>query len=297
MKRVPSDIQKKIIALYVLVAFVLLPLASALPLDTTTTETKPCISPDTKPTATRSGRELMQQASSLPSNDRQLFLTEKIRAGNLPAHLTRFQPVQWLEKISGKQSSVTVTLWVSPDYVSVGTTEPVRTPLTPQIAQLVADNYLCLLPTPKVVDKIHDAARFKLEPQMFSPDHYLIESVPVWCLHNAAIDAQLEKSGAVPGELVSGIKKDIVITNRLAEDLQPRRVAIYGWHRNDRTPIQPLSLVHHQDYLDYSHGVRLVADDMLLDGATTSVRAILSDPLYSTLLSDEGPLTTETFQY
>ena len=71
----------------------------------------------------------------------------------------------------------------------------------------------------------------------------------------------------------------------------PNRVVIYGWHQPDGTPIQPLSKVHVNFYADYSHGVRLVLDEMTLDGQPTTVRSVLADPALHVLLSDEGRIT------
>jgi hypothetical protein len=104
--------------------------------------------------------------------------------------------------------------------------------------------------------------------------------------HNQRVQRAL--SGRRPGSLVAGHKKDVVITNRL--DRMPGRVAIYGWHRPGGRPIQPLSLVHHVSYADYSHGIRFVLKTMIVDGARKSVEAVLRDPTLSPLLSDEGPI-------
>jgi hypothetical protein len=79
-----------------------------------------------------------------------------------------------------------------------------------------------------------------------------------------------------------------VWTARLAE--RPHKVAIYGWHHPDGRPIQPLYAGHSDRYVDYSHGLRLVATRMIADGVETSVAAVLADPELCALLSDEGPL-------
>ena len=60
-------------------------------------------------------------------------------------------------------------------------------------------------------------------------------------------------AGQYPGELRAGHKKDVVITNLLSE--RPKRVAIYGWHFPSSEPIQPLTTVHVDWYVDYSHGI------------------------------------------
>ena len=57
---------------------------------------------------------------------------------------------------------------------------------------------------------------------------------------------------------------------------QPDRVAIYGWHYPSGQPIQPLSLVHEADYVDYSHGARLISRIAIVDGERVFYEADLS---------------------
>ena len=85
--------------------------------------------------------------------------------------------------------------------------------------------------------------------------------------------------------LVAGNKKDVVDSVRLLE--KPNRVAIYGWHKLDGFPIQPLTIVHKDMYVDYSHGIRLVNKSLFVDGKPTTIAAVLKDPILRTLLSDE----------
>jgi hypothetical protein len=102
------------------------------------------------------------------------------------------------------------------------------------------------------------------------------------------IEGQSRALGIPVGELVSGDKKDVVITNLLAN--KPDRIAIYGWHRGDGAPIQPLSTVHGARYADYSHGIRLVSDMAILNGEPRSIYGILQDSSLANVLSDEGPI-------
>jgi hypothetical protein len=88
--------------------------------------------------------------------------------------------------------------------------------------------------------------------------------------------------------LVAGIKKDVVITNRLKE--KPNRVAIYGWHKLDGEPIQPLTIVHKETYVDYSHGTRLVRRAMRVDGRDMMIEDVLKDPHRCAVISDEGTI-------
>jgi hypothetical protein len=87
---------------------------------------------------------------------------------------------------------------------------------------------------------------------------------------------------------VSGIKKDVVLSNRLDE--RPNRVAIYGWHKLDGKPIQPLNVSHVSWYVDYSHGVRLIKRGIEIDGKPRDLKLVLFSEKWSPLLSDEGPI-------
>ena len=89
--------------------------------------------------------------------------------------------------------------------------------------------------------------------------------------------------------LVSGHKKDVVMTNLLAAN--PGRIAIFGWHRLNGAPIQPLSTVHGACYADYSHGIRLVSETVLVEGERRSIYDVLQDPVLARVLNDEGPMS------
>lgn len=90
--------------------------------------------------------------------------------------------------------------------------------------------------------------------------------------------------------LIAGHKKDVVANKRLVQ--RPDRVAIYGWHRPDGRPIQPVSLVHEASYADYSHGIRWVSSTMVVDGVERPIADVARDPDLAELVSDEGPLAT-----
>jgi hypothetical protein len=102
------------------------------------------------------------------------------------------------------------------------------------------------------------------------------------------IEKQSLAHGIRLGTLVSGHKKDVVITNRLA--MRPGQIAIYGWHRAKGAPIQPLSTVHGAGYADYSHGIRLISETAIIDGKLRYMDDILQDSLLANVLSDEGAI-------
>ena len=116
-----------------------------------------------------------------------------------------------------------------------------------------------------------------------------MSSTPYFQRHNATVQRQLGATGARQGVLVSGHKKDLVLTNRL--EANPGRVAIYGWHRSNGAPIQPLSTVHGAQYADYSHGIRLVSRRAYVNGRAVDLRDLLADGRYAGLVSSEGTIT------
>jgi hypothetical protein len=65
-------------------------------------------------------------------------------------------------------------------------------------------------------------------------------------------------------------------------------VLIYGWHWTTGKAIQPLTNVHQDYYMDYSHGIRLVRRAMTVDGKKITMEEALADPVLNALLSDEG---------
>ena len=171
-----------------------------------------------------------------------------------------------------------------PDYLAVGSDDDfVRLPLTPQSAQKIADAFGCTLPTRKMVDAIDAAAEVRLEPRPLTENR---EGATTFLEHHKIIEDQ--RKGRELGQLVTGIKKDVVLTPRIFE--RPERLAIYGWRKLDGEPIQPLTIVHWNKYVDYSHGARLVNRLMVVDGQPVDVTAVLEDPSRCAIVSDEGAM-------
>lgn len=249
----------------------------------------------------RAASELLFKISDLNATVTQELLVGELLRGNVPEGLRNMQEVCWDEVTTGVGGAMKVTrvcISVTPDYLSVGSDgDFMRVPLMPHFAQVVADESDCLLPTRQMVDRIYSAAGTKLAPRPFSPKVFEISSPTVWMLSNEAINGQLGRRGDRAAKLVAGIKKDVVITARLTEKAKSPRVAIYGWHKLDGAPIQPLTLVHGAGYVDYSHGIRLVSKRMTIDGVSTETVSVLQDPQLAHLLSDEGALNGQQVRY
>jgi len=224
------------------------------------------------------GGAFMDRIAKLGCKKREAAIVQEITSGNIPDFLRNFVQVPIGD---GDAQGV---LEVMPDYLAVGSDNDfVRIPMTPQTAQQIADRFGCTLPTRKIVDAIDAAAEVRLAPQPLTEDR---ETVAAFLFSNAKIEQQ--RASKRLGALTIGAKKDVVLSPRIFE--RPRRIVIYGWRQLDGTPIQPLTNVHVDTYVDYSHGVRLVRAEMLVDGKPAKIPDILKDPDGCTLLSDEGPI-------
>lgn len=218
---------------------------------------------------------------------REELIAHALGAGNLPDFLRRLRPVV-LQGTLATGRLVRIVACVMPDYLSIGSDrDHMLMPMALENAVTLARRFGFVLPTRRLVDAIYAQADARLQPQPL-PAGDAMRSTAYLQVHDRMIRAQRLDAHAPDGVLASGHKKDIVVTPALWR--QPGQIAIYGWHRNDGRPIQPLSTVHGARYADYSHGVRLVSATAFVDGAARSMFELLADPLYAPLLSDEGTL-------
>ena len=220
---------------------------------------------------------------------REQAVVEAVFAGDLPAFQSRLCPVT-VTNVADGITNIAV-FFVTPDYLTIGSDKDyLLMPVSPNTAQRIADRLGCILPTRKMVDEIYAAAGVKLAPSPIPPGPAMT-TVPVFEQINEIIRTErLENLSLHPlGALVAGHKKDVVISARLAG--VTNKVAIYGWHQTNGAAIQPLYLGHTAAWVDYSHGIRLVSQNMLVNGETKTVAEVLADPKLCGLISDEGVIT------
>ena len=216
-------------------------------------------------------------------------IAQAVIAGNIPDFLRQLVPVTF-EGAGADGRRARITLCVMPDYLALGSNNDfVRVPLGLPAANLIAERFDMVLPTTRMVDAIHAQANLRLRPSPMTPGAEMV-STGYFLRHNATLETQRRSAGGALGALVSGHKKDLVLSNRLERN--PGRVAIYGWHRADGQPIQPLSTVHGAGYADYSHGIRLVSRTAFVNGQPVDLRALLGDARYAGLISNEGPIAS-----
>jgi hypothetical protein len=227
-----------------------------------------------------SGYSFYKQAAAYNWKQRDSLFLECFNNGNVPDFFFRFKAISFNYKDS-LGNTYNIRFYCSPDYAMIGTDQDwARVPLTPLASQIMADSLHCFLPTRKMVDLIYQQSTVKLEPvPMYA---YRDSTVTMW-QHHLMIEGQRK---GMKG-LISGIKKDVVICSEDALKGKANRVAIYGWHKLDGKPIQPLYTGHVNWYADYSHGTRMIYENIKVNGKWVHYKSLLNDPLLRSALSDE----------
>jgi len=244
------------------------------------------------------GTEFYHAAFAMNWRERDSFAIKEILAGNVPSFLTAFQPIHVAVKDSVTGRIIKAVYYVAPDYLSIGTdADWARINITPMAAQKIADSFSCFLPTRKMVDDIYKAAKIKLEPV---PMYAFRDSTPTMWHHHLIIEGQRKGRKG----LIAGIQKDVVISGKISRDAKPDRVAIYGWHKLDGYPIQPLYTGHIYWWVDYSQAIRLVYRKIKVDDGKSGADGkwmdyidVLKDPLLQKILCDEEWCDFFRYQY
>lgn len=207
--------------------------------------------------------------------------------GNIPNFLRQFKI------INVTLGSDTLSYLVMPDYLSIGSdSDYVRMPMSPITAKIIADKYDCILPTKKIVDTIWKNSINKLQPKPWGPpfDHSMSDTYR-YGIHNETINKQLINYDKF--QLTSGHKKDVVINSNLL--FVKNKVCIYGWIQQNGIPIQDENYhSHDQFYHDYSHGIRLIAKDMILNNTLINAYDVLNHKDYYKFLTNQQPYNAES---
>jgi hypothetical protein len=244
------------------------------------------------------GKQFAAFISSLTRDEREAVIYSQFIGGNVPEFLRKLVTVEDSMFINGTLHKV--TYFVTMDYLSLGANDDyLLMPMTPLLAQKIANALGCSLPTKKMVDRIYSSADLKLRPQPIAPSAAMI-TVMVFTHHNDSVQT-LRKQMLTQfplSKLIGGTKKDVIISNSIYNNLKPnvsKPVVIYGWHKLNGNPIQPVYNGHEETYADYSHGIRLVKDSIIVDGESKRIIDVLSDPNLCYLISDEGVISNPKY--
>jgi hypothetical protein len=244
--------------------------------------------------AAETGSVFMRRITALPLNEREEEIYKAIVSGNIPDFLRNTVTLNG-EFADSAGITHLVTYEVMPDYLSIGNdTDFCRIPMNPNTAQSLAFEFGASLITARISDYIYLKADIKIAPFNYFPVGNANELVTKFVEHNTQIEKQLREAGGLHGRLIAGIKKDVILSGRIAN--QPGKVVIYGWHKPDGKPIQPVYSGHVYWYVDYSHGIRFINNQVLIDGKTCLFTEILKDPVLYKIFSDEDePMRQVTY--
>ena len=131
------------------------------------------LSPQTLSLPTRltnapTGSEFAKAITGLERSEREERIYSQIKSGNVPGFLRKLAPVTAQFAEDGKIN--TAVYFVTPDYLAIGSDEDYfLMPMSPMLAQRIADLLHCSLPTRKMVNDIYAAAAVKLTPSPIPP--------------------------------------------------------------------------------------------------------------------------------
>jgi hypothetical protein len=237
------------------------------------------------------GSTLMDRWRPLSLEERDEQIVQEVLSGNVPSWLRILRTLSLERVVDGEW--VPVRIGVLPDYLAVGSdNDYVLVPMSPQAAQRIADATGMMLPTSTLVDEIWAQAEVKLAPLPIPPSSAMT-TVPVFLQHDYRLGLQRDSLGVPDSAWKAGHKKDVVLTGRM--NTQAGRVAIYGWHRTNGQPIQPLYTGHTDRWVDYSHGIRLVSRSILIDGEEADLKALLEDADRSSWFLGDGPMQEASY--
>jgi len=235
------------------------------------------------------GSELVTILSPMGLQQREERILSEILSGNIPDFLRTLVPIAITKTKDGEVD--TAIFYATCDYLAIGSDEDYfLIPMTPILAQELADSLHMSLPTRKMVNALWNQAELKLEPAPIPPSSAMV-TIPVFSDHNSIVHQQrYESISAYPlGHLVAGHKKDVILSNRIMTNQD--KVFIYGWHQLNGQPIQPLYSGHVNWYADYSHGIRLVQEEIFIHDQLYNIRDVLMDSVLYSIMSDEdGPM-------
>ena len=254
-----------------------------------------------RPAAAPDGRAFVRMLDTLCFEARETRIVQEILSGNVPDFLRTFYRFSYEIDLpaddAGPADMHTVVFYALPDYLAVGSdADFIRMPMGPLAAQQIADSLFCSLPTAMLVDKIAAASQGAIEPFPFRPLGNRNEQPVVFEDSNHAIQALFEAKSYTPGQLISGLKKDVILSHRISDTSRADHVTLYGWHYPDGSCIQPVTNVHINRYVDYSHGIRLLYRMIEVDGNPFDLLELLQDGRMFRLVSDEDrPMEQPTY--
>jgi hypothetical protein len=111
-----------------------------------------------------------------------------------------------------------------PEYLAIGTDKDfLRIPMNLYTAAAVASRMGFVLPTRKIVDAIYAQAAFHFAPEPMTAGPQM-RSTQYYVTHNQKVEKQSRALGVTQGALVSGDKKDVVVSETMLVDGEAKSV-------------------------------------------------------------------------
>jgi hypothetical protein len=213
--------------------------------------------------------------------------------GDVPAYVQTWCPVA---TVQGAHYGV---FYCTPDFLSIGDDyDFVRVRINGVTAELIGAAIGAVLPTKKMVDLIYAASKKLVATPWGAPYDASMMATSRWARQDKRINDQASDAVYARGELWEGHAKNVVVGRGLA-DKRGERIGIYGWFDEHGKAIQGPVVNwkdHEWTYTDYSQCIRLVSEDMLVDGRPMTVPDVLRSKELAPLLSDEGTLGHCTYK-
>ena len=150
------------------------------------------------------GAQVARDIRTLDLEAREERIYTEVAQGNVPTWLRQLGQVRLTGEVDGRKHQV--TLWVTTDYLAVGSdSDYFLIPLSPQMAQRIADLVGGSLPTPRIVDAVWASAGRHLAPIRIGPNEFMT-TVRYFLRHDRLVRAQRMLHGVPPGVLVAGLE-------------------------------------------------------------------------------------------
>lgn len=213
-------------------------------------------------------------------------------------------PLNW-SPLQVRARGIDATLFVMADALMIG--EPgdfVRVSVNADTAQRVAWELGAYLPTTKICDEVWEQAKCRIKPQTQGPpdyDYFDMDAPERMIDYHEQVDTAIGMyhggSNIQMGALVGNVGKHWVLSNKL---LGTSKVCNYGWYvergwhvsASGKRMIQTLGRAHNGRHVDYSQMLRLVKNEVIVNGQSLLFSEVATDEELCWLLSDEGVLKT-----
>ena len=248
------------------------------------------------------GTEYGELIASKKGADREAALCHAVQNDQLPSiFYNNYRTITSKAVIDGKER--VLQMRCAADFLAAGTdADPFYVGGWTSTAQQIADYFHCILPSEKIARLIYEQADLRVpmpnpgEPWYDTKNHVPrnIEDSGAWIAANKKHIAALGPIAGREKKLVAGHMKDILQTKSGLLGSCPASLGgcltLFGALQDGKWPVQGVYKGHQWNYgPDYSHGIRLVHREALLDGVAVDLFDIFKDPKLCVLVTTEGP--------